>query len=320
MKKIITIQLILFYSGILFGQISSIDSTTFVNSSNSYFEQILINDTIKTNGDPSCDGQYLLIGKNTWTQYGTWKYKNRKGEIKLETFSPNDTIGTRYVNQWMPNKNQILKNGQGRYYQIGMIRITDFGPDSTVYEIRDSLKNGTYISWCPLADNEYYKCETGQYINNKKQSLTTLFYPNGKILSIYNGEDYTRLKGEYHEFFDNGQYSEYGYYENFRKSGVWKYWAKNGVLIKECNYDSGKLRGQYKEFHENGSIKISGNYEFSSGQDTIRKYDPETYEQTITIKETTTKSYKHGLWKFYDINGIAIKTEMYEFGELKQRG
>lgn len=42
--------------------------------------------------------------------------------------------------------------------------------------------------------------------------------------------------------------------------GLWKYWNKNGKIIKECNYFNGKLKGNYNEYFSNGNIKLKGIY------------------------------------------------------------
>lgn len=318
MKFKYTVILIFSFSHLITGQSVSNDSVRYEknyhsNLSSSISNQLLFNTTKQIESE----GQYLLVRENHWVKYGRWKYYDKKGDLVLETLSPNDSIGIRYINQWQPTQNQILKNGKGKYYQRGMNRITEYGLDSTVYEIQDSLKNGFYNVWCPTELGTYYKCEIGQYIKNIQQPLRVEFYTDGEIKNISNIITDNK-QGEFQSFHKNGKYSSYGYYESNRKTGCWKSWSESGILIKEENYDSGKLRGQFKEYDENGLIKTLGNYAFSIGQDTVSVFNIDTFEETIQINTTTDKSYKHGIWEYYNQDGSIQKTEEFEYGKSKR--
>lgn len=45
------------------------------------------------------------------------------------------------------------------------------------------------------------------------------------------------------------------------KEGTWKYYSRDGIVIKVENYNDGQLDGIYKEFYKNGNLKISGEYD-----------------------------------------------------------
>ena len=318
MKIIIYIILIVIGTNHITGQITNDDSIRF--QVNYYSDFIGEKDGVlqlsQTNQIES-EGQYRLVGSNSWKQSGTWKYYDRSNNVVLETLHPNDSIGTRYINQWLPNQQQILKNGVGIYYQIGMNRVTEFGLDSTVYEIRDSLKNGSYVVWCPTSSSNYYKCQTGQYLNSKQQALRIFFNENGGIKMTYNFVNDQR-QGEFHKFYSNGKYSEYGLYKDNQKTNQWKFWSTSGNLSKECNYENGVLKGTYIEYFSNGQIKIKGQYGLTNGLDTMYFFDPETYVETLKVKKTDSKSHKHGIWFYYNANGELISSETFEYGVLKK--
>ncbi len=337
MKELLTILILIISVNLALCQASKVDTTFYPNGQVNTIDSIYDCDTMRLHKQFYADivsidsgtvylgnsgwtqieseGEYLLIGERSWTQHGKWTYWDKKGKIRLETISPNDGRGTIYINQWLPNGTQILKNGNGYYYQIGLERNTEYGLDSTVYEIKDSLKNGTYTVWCPQGNEQYYKCETGQYINNNQQPLQISFFENGKIqrLSEYEND---RLTGEYHSFYDNGQYSQYGCYNEGLKTGNWKYWNRDGMLIKECNYHNGKLKGYFTEYYSNGHIRRTGEYAHITGKDTIYTVDIMTFEESMEIEETNDIPAKDGVWYYYDVNGNLSRIEKYRKGKL----
>lgn len=260
------------------------------------------------------EGEFELIEGKYWIQRGLWKYWDKNGKLKLETFQHNQS-GTKYINQWLPDGTQILRNGNGYFYQIGIKRNTDYGHDSAVYEIKDSMKNGVYTVWCPLENGGFYRCETGQYIDNIQQPVQISFFNNGQVQTIrqYMNKE---LEGEYHSFFDNGVYSQYGRYHEGLKTGNWKYWNSEGVLIKECRYKKGRLHGHFTEFYSNGNTKQAGSYVHISGTDTITLLDASTFEEIIETEERDDIPVRDGEWYFYNQNGSLLKIEKYRKGEL----
>ena len=54
-------------------------------------------------------------------------------------------------------------------------------------------------------------------------------------------------------------YTGNGSYED--REDVWKWYSKDGILIKFETYDDNELDGKYKEFYQNGNIKIDGYYD-----------------------------------------------------------
>lgn len=102
------------------------------------------------------------------------------------------------------------------------------------------------------------------YTNGQRNGFTRLWYENGQLsneeevhndliqgraISWYrNGQkwaQYTYVNGKWHGpytvWYENGQIKEEGNYQDtFVPVGLWRYWDKNGNLIKEINYDPPK--------------------------------------------------------------------------------
>jgi len=201
MKVLLVISILICSTNIALTQTNNIDTTFYLNDQISSIDSTYACDSIRLHKNFYADidsidngafylgegdwtqieseGEYLRIGAVSWTQHGKWTYWDKKGVIRRETFSPNDGLGTRYVNQWLPNGSQCLVDGFGQYYQRGAERHTEFGIDSTIYEIRDSLKNGSYTVWCPNEHGSFFMCASGQYIDNKEQPVQLSFFENG---------------------------------------------------------------------------------------------------------------------------------------------
>lgn len=337
MKRAIIIYSLILWATTLFSQYSSIDTVYFVNDQIDRIIYTLKNDSIciveqyyfqydkfengtfymgdvKPNEIESIS-TYVIRG-DVQFQIGPATYFFRDGHTKTKAIYY-DNKPDKFIDQWNPNKYQILKNGNGVYYQKYMNRATEFGPDSTVYQIVDSLKNGNYSIWCPKSKTEYYVCERGQYLNGYEQPLRIGFYSNGKVERIYNVVN-DREHGEYTEFFKNGEYKEYGIYDNGVRIGEWKEWNEDGKLLSIVNYELGTLYGNYREFYDNGALKLSGFYEFTSGQDTIITFDIYTFEEIITIEENDRIPSRHGEWIKYNSKGEVSSIRVYNYGILKE--
>ena len=316
-RNILTILVLLFTINSIYSQNNRVTITPF--SKDSLYDC----DTIKMEQNYffginkiESKGEYLMWKPNCWVQYGKWTYWDKKGNIILETDSPNDNLGIRYINQWLLNGKQILKNGNGYFYDIGMEYYIGNNRDSTVFEIHDGLKNGYFKVWFPAFNKKtYYLKKIGLFENNQEKGLQTTYYENGKIEMIYEFNNRSK-NGYFQKFFDNGNLMENGKYINDSKQGNWKFWNEAGILVRDCNYKNSGLFGIYFKYHSNGKLKNKGFYTFQTGKIKIHEINPDTGETDLVIIDTNELSVKDGIWEYYDNNGKLIKTEKYIKGEL----
>jgi antitoxin component YwqK of YwqJK toxin-antitoxin module len=127
---------------------------------------------------------------------------------------------------------------------------------------------------------------------------------------------------------------------NFKKTGWWDYKEMkmndtllvrreyyNGDTIRQEFYESGIksrtqllidgiLLGEFNEFYSNETIKVKGYYSIDTFTiDTIIVIDPITLEETI-VTEVDFRSLKSGIWQYFNEQGILVKEEKYNKGQL----
>jgi antitoxin component YwqK of YwqJK toxin-antitoxin module len=280
----------------------------------------------------SVDTDYYLSGKIHWkgnmlqvdnssSPIGLWEYWHENGIKKLETWDDSSSK-TFYLNMWLPNGEQILKNGQGLLYEIWPLGGNEW--DSSVYQIKDSIKQGFYRGYRLYPKNKYFQVFTGQYdINSKKTGewifKDTVVYKNWLI--EYYLDD--KLNGRSQHLFSNGIIKDSGQYKYDSQEGEWRYYYSNGKLFKVCNYKEGNLINDYQEFYKNQKIKIQGQYIQDIGYNTIHSVSigrrSSTKNKTRTRVKSQlvkNKSYKEGVWKYFNADGKLIKIITYKKGEI----
>jgi len=81
-------------------------------------------------------------------------------------------------------------------------------------------------------------------------------------IGIYdNHKAMTEKKFDVVNYYNDGTLHFTGDGSFIHKNAVWKWYSKDGVLIKLAEYDDNILDGQYKLYYNNGNIKISGEYD-----------------------------------------------------------
>lgn len=289
MRHLTIIISVLFFSTITQGQKTHVDSSVYEN------------------GQLESKGLYYQVDNQSW-QWGVWDYWYEDGKKKLELWS--DTVKTRYINMWLQNGNQILKNGKGFYYEIE----PDYKKnDSIIYQIQDSIKNGEARRYRSYNDSPYFLVETGYYENEKE---TGIWHFKDSVLKTVLLSSYKdgKQNGVEIDYFLNGKIKDSINYLNDRQDGNYKAYTENGILIKDCNYRNGYLIDSYKEYYTNGIIKVQGQYSQTKGYIKVNLVNASA---TGKMKVRTVdrlidnKPLKQGVWKYYNSKGQLMKTEKY---------
>lgn len=105
-----------------------------------------------------------------------------KGNLTHEELILRDSIGTRFINQNIPNRYQCLKNGNG-YYTLFPSERTH--TDSIIYEIKDSLRNG-YYKMANVNDGSPIIFQKLGFILIMKKMVFINYYKNGKVRVLLN--------------------------------------------------------------------------------------------------------------------------------------
>lgn len=243
---------------------------------------------------------------------GLWTYWHENGKKMLELnhriIKPKLYTNTLYLSMWLPDGTQILKDGNGTYYEDEPHGGGD--RDSLVYQITDSIKHGPCKRYRLYKESSYFLVETGQYNRNKKDGMFK-FRDTVRYLieneTVYSNDEET---SNYKLLHKNLLVKEAGRKVNGLKEGVCKFYDDKGVLIKEVNYKNGAEYGDYKEFYPNGKIKVQGQYTHTKGLVKVTSFDPDGSEH-ISKEPSDMIPAKDGEWKYFDHTGKVIKTKKY---------
>ena len=135
-----------------------------------------------------------------------------------------------------------------------------------------------------------------------------------------------------------GQIEREGFYENNRKTGIWKAYYKNGKLKSEITYvnnqpdgyaklyyDNGKLSeegfwkgtkwvGQYKYYHENGNTAYEWSFNENGKRTGVQKYYHENGK--LRIQGEWIDGKENGVISEYDTNGNIRSEKVFAEGTI----
>jgi len=208
------------------------------------------------------------------------------------------------------------------------------------------LKTGYWIHY---SNDGKTKIEEGNYIENKKDGLWKVYFPNGKVkheITYVKGS----AKGYAKIYYADGTLQEEGIWNEIYWTGQYRYYYPNGQAAYIWNYNNqGKRDGEQKYFFENGKLKYRGNWENGKVKTNVEVYDStgrfiqnriykdgafsESIDTSSLYKESTVSSFTgtgyHTVYRLdmqidkkgYFESGKLIRGELYEYdkdGKLLQ--
>jgi len=125
---------------------------------------------------------------------------------------------------------------------------------------KDNRKKGV---WKTRYLNGNLKSEI-TYKNNRPDGYAKIYYENGKVSEegIWRG---TKWVGKYNFYHENGKKAyEWSFNESGKRSGIQKYYYKDGKLRIKGDWIDGKENGVITEYYADGNVKSEKH--FASGQ------------------------------------------------------
>ncbi len=275
-----------------------------------FSQKIWVHTDYHENGQLHWKGNMLEVD-NSSSPVGLWEYWYEDGSKQLETWDDSSSKSY-YLNMWLPNGEQILKNGQGVLYEIWPLGGNEW--DSSVYQIKDSIKQGYYKGYRSYPGGKYFLAYQGQYDKNSKKTGEWKFkdtiYKSWLIENYNNG----KLNGLKEHFYMDGMIKDSGQYKNDEQHSEWKYYYQDNTIGKVCSYTGGRLIGIYKEYYPSGQLKVEGLYSQGKGfiKVNIRSIGRSKIHNRSEKRLITNKALKQGIWKYFDKGGKLIKKETYK--------
>lgn len=273
-----------------------------------------LSQTTKTDFDYYENGQVhwkgeLQLKDNGYSPIGLWQYWHEDGKLKLETWDDGKSK-TKYVNMWLPAGEQILKSGYGTMYEVWPGG--DQEADSTIFEIKDSIKQGSAKIYRLYKEGSYFFVMAGQYDQNSEETGKWTYRDtvHGNSFECY--YLHGKKNGLNKTFYLNEVLKDSGQYKNDYEEGEWKYFDSTGKVTKQCSFADGNLIGAYKEFYPNGKLKISGRYRQAEGLIKVSSRSITSGKRRVYNKKIHNKEYKTGQWIYYDNKGKILRKESFK--------
>ncbi len=294
--------------------ISIITFILLLYSSKLFSQDVKVYEDYYENGNIYLRGYNIEIDSVSSKEVGLWTYWYEDGTKKFEEIRDEPNL-TKYVNCWTGKGKQICTNGNGLFYQTW----TDFIADSSVYTIKDSIKQGHYISYLPYK-NGYRKIAEGTFINGLRQGEVTYYYETGEIVCTQTYLD-NKENGLYTGYYKNGKIEEQGIEKEDRRDSIWSFYSNQGILQKKVTYKNYEVT-YILEFYSNGTIKAEGGFTKVKAPLTKNKKPIKKQHngRTATKRGSGSITVKNGEWIYYDSKGKIIKKENYTKGKLTQNG
>jgi antitoxin component YwqK of YwqJK toxin-antitoxin module len=97
-------------------------------------------------------------------------------------------------------------------------------------------------------------------------------------------------------------FMELGFFQENLRTGVWKTYTMEGVIISQEFYKQGNKSGEAR-YYDEGQLYCVGNYlalRSKYDYDTIMVEDPLTSQFRPVVIKTDVGSVRHGFWTYYD--------------------
>ena len=131
--------------------------------------------------------------------------------------------------------------------------------DGRMYK-SESLYSGIIYTLFPGTKDT---AELTGFTNGKEHGTWKKFFPNGKLKGIRQ-YDNGKKTGEYIAWWDNGNRMVDYLFANDEYNGTCKEWNRDGIMIKEMNYNKCYEDGMQRSWFDNG--KIRANYKMIEGR------------------------------------------------------
>lgn len=153
-----------------------------------------------------------------------------------------------------------------------------------------------------------------------KRKLVTAQFPDKTPQATWEVKVYSdgseRYDGLHVEYYTNGTKLLEGKYVDGKKEGDWRFWSKNGKLIKTEKYSNGKVNGSWTLFRDDGSKERDVSYKDGLRDGIWIDYDPDGKNQRVEQKEFKAGK-KDGTWIHWNLkNGHETIEEHYKNGQL----
>jgi antitoxin component YwqK of YwqJK toxin-antitoxin module/tetratricopeptide (TPR) repeat protein len=211
-----------------------------------------------------------------------------------------------------------------KWYPDGTIRSEGEYKDGIVINtLKEYNPNGSLSSEENFDENGKKSGEYKEYDNEGNLNMVLIFKKGDLVAYKIYHRDGTLLKeakkkgGEFlfENFYSDGTQKAVGVYQSgdIGKSGIWKFYDKNGVLNSESSYANGEINGKSKSFYSNGKKYATTKYVDGLSNGLYVQY----YKHgQVAMQGNYIDDLEEGLWISYLSDGTVSSELFYIKGEL----
>ncbi len=149
----------------------------------------------------------------------------------------------------------------------------------------------------------YFKNEDNKLIIVKTEN----YFTNGQLESSTNFKN-NQKHGEYTSFWENGEMSSRGFFNDGKMDSIWKFWDSNGNIEGISNWRKDLKHGKWTAFYNSGQIKQESNFK----EGNLEGFQFEYHQNgSKALQAEWANGKRCGTWRYWDKNGTLVIEEYY---------
>ncbi|MCC5917532.1 MAG: hypothetical protein JJU02_09430, partial [Cryomorphaceae bacterium] len=274
-------------------------------------------DPIKTDDDDDfSDVELILHNKVAFDKKYKLKSKVefkllRQLQVMIETFGKLDLTDAGFFGKYyVPLFRDIYKEDHTEmffYYLMASV------PNDKLVKVRkkNAKKMEKFVAW---AGPELLELNNRRYPWGKSEPQLYFAYHSGsKGVQMFGEVEDGNMIGEWKFFFDNGQMSSTGNFDNEgNRTGEWYFYHRDGLLREIERYKKGELHDTNFVFYKNGVIEREVVYNEGDPTEALNYYNSGILLNHMQLKD----GKRHGPYFHYHVNGKFQAKSNFKDGEL----
>lgn len=216
---------------------------------------------------------------------------------------------------------------------FGCLQLVAQGSDAWNQKDQSGNKIGKWRGYYPGGALRY----EGRFSDDQPIDTFQYFYRDGKLQTLLTYVPDTIGKALAVHFYQNGDTLAKGYFFNQMKTGIWRTYGENSVLLSTGLYKADKQNGKWVTYYPSGSIAEEKQFKDGIENGPFKMYFEDgqikqdafflngalhgqiTYYQENGKKEQEgeyVQDLRDGKWFLYNEKGLLDKTLKYEKGKL----
>ena len=149
------------------------------------------------------------------------------------------------------------------------------------------------------------------YLKNDANKLikikTENYFVSGQLESLINFKN-NQKHGEYISFWENGEMSSRGFFNDGKMDSLWNFWDSNGNIEGISNWSKDLKHGKWTAFYNSGQIKQESIFK----EGNLEGFQFEYHQNgSKALHAEWANGKRCGTWQYWDKNGTLVIEEYY---------